>query len=371
MNNIFKLGFVKRATEYGLSSNEAILLAKKAGLGLDDIMNAVKSYGGSGLEALGKGWNNLDSTAKGALIGGGVGLAGGALNSGEDEEGETHRFRNALLGGAGGALAGGALGKLHGNGTFNDIQAKAKNYFAKLTGKNKLTSEEAADTSERIPAETQALRERMTNDPGGQPAEALGPNLTPEQRDVLNTSNDYEDLLKAPANEDNPYSERYTPEDTEEQARLNELYNPTDIDINQGAPYQMTSNMQPEEGASNDSSDEVLQSQESGREQDAYAREENMRAQYPFLFQNVPDDKKVGGSAIQSLQNRFNLNNITNPSNMPNDPNETPAQTLQRASVQRGLPATYTPKQQHLQEMLRLQTAPSTPEWLRQVLRNK
>jgi len=149
MNNSYALGFVKRAQEYGLSEHQAIQLAKQANLG--EILETVKEYGGKGLnklkgmiagyptpfsgdvgpeqaetasqllasqglpelkdlafgKALGMGWDRLDPTAKGALIGGGVGLAGGALIPSEDEYGETHRLRNALLGGVGGAAVGG------------------------------------------------------------------------------------------------------------------------------------------------------------------------------------------------------------------------------------------------------------------------
>ena len=113
MNNVdFKLGFVKRAMEYGLPESQAIRLVKQA---VDfDLNNA--------LEAAKSGWNNLNPAAKGALVGGGLGLAGGALNSGEDEHGETHRLRNALLGGVGGAAVG--AGGAHFYDKYKDILGK-------------------------------------------------------------------------------------------------------------------------------------------------------------------------------------------------------------------------------------------------------
>ena len=113
MNNIdFKLGFVKRAMEYGLPESQAIRLVKQAvDFDLNNILESAKS-----------GWDNLNPAAKGALVGGGLGLAGGALNSGEDEHGETHRLRNALLGGAGGAAVG--AGGAHFYDKYKDILSK-------------------------------------------------------------------------------------------------------------------------------------------------------------------------------------------------------------------------------------------------------
>ena len=146
MNNVdFKLGFVKRAMEYGLPESQAIRLVKQA---VDfDLNNA--------LEAAKSGWNNLNPAAKGALVGGGLGLAGGALNSGEDEHGETHRLRNALLGGVGGAAVG--AGGAH----FYD---KYKHYFNKLTSKeNKNQSTPSSAYSSAYGNNTQPQLEESVN----------------------------------------------------------------------------------------------------------------------------------------------------------------------------------------------------------------
>ena len=89
--------------EYGLPESQVIRLVKQA---VDFDLNHI-------LESAKSGWDRLNPTAKGALIGGGVGLAGGALIPSEDEYGETHRLRNALLGGAGGAAVGAGGAALH------------------------------------------------------------------------------------------------------------------------------------------------------------------------------------------------------------------------------------------------------------------
>ena len=163
MSNPYTQGFVKRAQEYGLTANQAFELGKQAGL--EQLLNKGKEHFGKGFEslkgmiagipasfpgddqteyanitrnlglgeALGMGWDNLNPAAKGALVGGGLGLAGGALNSGEDEYGETHRLRNALLGGAGGAAVG--AGGAHLYAHKGDLHQKYKDILSKLTSK--------------------------------------------------------------------------------------------------------------------------------------------------------------------------------------------------------------------------------------------
>ena len=73
--------------------------------------------------------NNIKAhpVAAGSLIGGAAGAGIGALTSGEDENGETHRLRNAGIGAAGGAALGAAGGKWGGQAV--DF-AKKHNPFA-------------------------------------------------------------------------------------------------------------------------------------------------------------------------------------------------------------------------------------------------
>jgi hypothetical protein len=151
MNNPYALGFIKRAQEYGLNQYQAVELAKQA-LSIDDLagygnqaLDKIKEYGGKAQDAfrnsalndqllkakdyvqshsMGDMVNDFRNSplndkllqarhfiegnrdAQGALAGAALGGLGGAMTGGEDEEGETHRLRNALLGMTGGALAG-------------------------------------------------------------------------------------------------------------------------------------------------------------------------------------------------------------------------------------------------------------------------
>lgn len=94
----FVTGFVKQCFNMGLTEDSTVaayqMLEKRAtGLGL---LEKLKNLGGDAVTA----WNGANPETKGALIGAGVGGAGGLVLGGKN------RIRNALLG----ALAGGGLG---------------------------------------------------------------------------------------------------------------------------------------------------------------------------------------------------------------------------------------------------------------------
>lgn len=137
MNNAYLLGFVKRAQEFGLNEHQAIELAKQAMPSLEELKSGLgglvdKAKGGfEGLannfrnselntkhllparHALEAQLANLDPQTKAMLLGAGggalLGGVGGAMVPSEDAEtGETHRLRNALIGGLAGAGIGGA-----------------------------------------------------------------------------------------------------------------------------------------------------------------------------------------------------------------------------------------------------------------------
>jgi len=177
MNNAYVLGFVKRAQEYGLNEQQAIELAKQA-----NVLESLKGLGGQALDkmtgygnqladsfrnselnkklleykdaftksdlnskyllparhSLEEQWAKLDPATKATILAAGGGAAvgglGGAMIPSQDEEtGETHRLRNALIGSLAGAGVGGA-GQRYGIPAVEQAMPAIKAQLEKLRG---------------------------------------------------------------------------------------------------------------------------------------------------------------------------------------------------------------------------------------------